>query len=132
MTEPTRRYNDGIEPTTDHDLLIRLNTKISTICLSQAETNQHFKDFTDKIELRCESRLKLIDKVNDKILGKSIFTWLLGIVIVVIMTVFSIAGINKVEIAKYQLMIDANAEQIKSNADAIKILISSQQKDIIE
>ncbi len=132
MTEPTRRYNDGIEPTTDHDLLIRLNTKISTICLSQAETNQHLKDFTDKIELRCESRLKLIDKVNDKILGKSIFTWLLGIVIVVIMTVFSIAGINKVEIAKYQLMIDANAEQIKSNADAIKILISSQQKDIIE
>ena len=124
MTEPTRRYNDGIEPTTDHDLLIRLNTKISTICMSQADTNQHLKGFTDKIEFRCESRLKLINKVDDKIVGKSIFTWLFGIIVVVIMTVFSVAGINKVEIAKYQLMIDANAEQIKSNADAIKILIS--------
>jgi len=130
MTTQTRRHTDGIEPTTDHDLLIRLNTKISTICMSQADTNQHLKGFTDKIEFRCESRLKLIDKVDDKILGKSMFTWLFGIIVVVIMTVFSITGINKVEIAKYQLMIDANAEQIKSNADAIKILISSQQKDI--
>jgi hypothetical protein len=131
MTEPTRRYNDGIEPTTDHDLLIRLNTKISTICMSQSDTNKHLKDFTDKIEFRCESRLKLIDKVDDKILGKSMFTWLFGIIVVIIITVFSVAGINRVEIAKYQLMVDSNAEQIKSNADTIKILISSQQKDII-
>ena len=130
MIDPTRRHTDGIEPTTDHDLLIRLNTKISTICMSQADTNQHLKDFTDKLEFRCESRLKLIDKVDNKILEKSLFKWLLGIIIVVVMTVFSIAGLNKVEIAKYQLMVDSNAEQIKSNADAIKILISSQQKDI--
>ena len=124
MIDPTRRHTDGIEPTTDHDLLIRLNTKISTICMSQADTNQHLKDFTDKLEFRCESRLKLIDKVDNKILEKSLFKWLLGIIIVVVMTVFSIAGLNKVEIAKYQTMIDSNAEQIKSNADAIKVLIS--------
>ena len=131
MVEPTRRYGDGSDPTTDHDLLIRLNAKINVMCASLSETNQHVRDgnqnltdFTDKIDIRCESRLNLIDKVDDKILDKSLFKWLVGIIVVVIMTVFSIAGINKVEIAKYQLMIDANAEQIKSNADAIKILIS--------
>ena len=139
MTDPTRRYNDGSEPTTDHDLLIRLNAKINVMCASLAETNQHVRDgnqnltdFTDKIDIRCESRLNLVDKMNDKILSKSMITWLFGIIIVVIMTVFSIAGLNKVEITKYQTMIDSNAEQIKSNADAIKILISSQQKDIEE
>ena len=137
MVEPTRRYGDGSDPTTDHDLLIRLNAKINVMCASLAETNQHVRDgnqnltdFTDKIDVRCESRLNLVDKMNDKILSKSMITWLFGIIIVVIMTVFSIAGLNKVEIAKYQTMIDSNAEQIKSNADAIKILISSQQKDI--
>ena len=131
MTEPTRRYGDGSEPTTDHDLLIRLNAKINIMCASLAETNQHVRDgnqnltdFTDKIDVRCESRLNLIDKVDNKILEKSLFKWLLGIIIVVVMTVFSIAGLNKVEIAKYQTMIDSNVEQIKSNADAIKILIS--------
>ena len=131
MTEPTRRYGDGSEPTTDHDLLIRLNAKINIMCASLAETNQHVRDgnqnltdFTDKIDVRCESRLNLIDKVDNKILEKSLFKWLLGIIIVVVMTVFSIAGLNKVEIAKYQTMIDSNVEQIKSNADAIKVLIS--------
>jgi len=139
MTDPTRRYNDGSEPTTDHDLLIRLNAKINVMCASLAETNQHVRDgnqnltdFTDKIDIRCESRLNLVDKMNDKILSKSMITWLFGIIIVVIMTVFSIAGLNKVEITKYQTMIDSNAEQIKSNADTIKILISFQQKDIEE
>ena len=131
MAEPTRRYGDGSEPTTDHDLLIRLNAKINVMCASLAETNQHVRDgnqnltdFTDKIDIRCESRLNLIDKVDDKILEKSLFKWLLGIIIVVIMTVFSIAGLNRVKIAKYQTMVDSNAEQIRSNADAIKVLIS--------
>ena len=133
MVEPTRRYNDGSEPTTDHDLLIRLNAKINIMCASLAETNMHVRDgnqnltdFTDKIDVRCESRLNLIDKVDDKILEKSLFKWLLGIIVVVIMTVFSIAGLNKVEIAKYQLMVDSNAEQIKANADAIKTLIMTE------
>jgi len=133
MAEPTRRYGDGSEPTTDHDLLIRLNAKINIMCASLAETNQHVRDgnqnltdFTDKIDIRCESRLNLIDKVDDKILEKSLFKWLFGIIVVIIMTVFSIAGLNKVEIAKYQLMVDSNAEQIKANADAIKTLIMTE------
>jgi len=123
------------EPTTDHDLLIRLNAKINTLCASLSETNQHVRDgnqnltdFTDRIDVRCESRLNLIDKVNNNSLGKSMFMWLLGIIVIIVMTIFSIAGLNKVEIAKYQLMIDSNTTHIKANADAIKTLITSRQE----
>jgi len=127
MSEPTQRYTDHIEFASDHDILIKLNTKISTVCHAQVETNDHLKDFIDKIDDRCEIRLGIVNDINNKAVGKAMFTWIIGIIISVLIIIFGICGMNKVDITKYQTMMDSNVEQIGLNAIAIKKLIINKK-----
>ena len=121
-----RRYTDHIETASDHDILIKLNTKVSLVCAAIKDTNDHLKDFTDKIDIRCEDRLKLINSNNDKIVGKSMFKWLIGLVIIGMITVAGIAGTNSVFIARHDTKISHVSTQIEKNAIAISKIIKER------
>lgn len=127
MPERTRRYTDHVEHASDHDLLITLNTKINSICESIQSHNEQHKEFINKVDQRCEHRLSLINGNNDKVIGKSMFRWLFGTVIIVLISLFGIIGVTRINSVKNDIQISHNYDLIGKNATAIEQLITKQE-----
>ena len=122
--ELDRRYTDHIEQATDHDLLTKLNAKMDSVCKAHKDTQEFLKDTIKRVDIRCESRLNLINSNSKEVVGKSIFKWLIGILVFVLLTVFGVAGLNSISIAKNESSIIQNGKQIGQNAIAIDKLIT--------
>jgi hypothetical protein len=108
-----RRYTDHITKTSDHDLLIKLHTKIDGICSAHKETRLAIKSYADRIDVRCEHRLGMINATSDNVIGKSMFRWLFGFLVLALITLYSIAGVNTVSVAKNEIQIGENAKALK-------------------
>lgn len=127
MTGLTRRSSDHDEHATDHDLLIKLNTKMNSICELVHESHDQHKEFIDKIDNRCEGRLNIINSNNDKVLGKQMFKWLFGTIIFIIIGMFGLCGMTRIIAVKNELQITHNAVLIGANALAIELLIKDKE-----
>ena len=123
MPDDNRRYSDHIKKTSDHDLLIRLHTKMDDVCASHKETRQEVRSFADKIDTRCETRLDLINRNNEHIIDKTMFKWIFGFLILSLVTLYSVAVTNTVSLAKNESQIIQNGIQIGLNAEALEKLI---------
>ena len=123
-----RRYTDHIAKASDHDLLTKLNSKMDSVCKTHKETQDFLKDSIKTIDTRCESRLVLINKNNDNTVDKPLLRWLVGILVLVLLTVFGVAGMNSVSISKNEATIIANGKQIGENAIALHKLIARDKK----
>ena len=123
MDDLKRRYTDHISKADDHDLLTSLNAKMDSVCKAHKETQGDLKDFVKTIDTRCEGRLNLINSNNKEVVGKSIFKWLIGILVLVLLSVFTVAGMNTVSIARNESTIIQNGIQIGKNARALDKII---------
>ena len=126
MVDQTRRYTDHILKASDHDILIEVHTKINDLCDSHKDTRKELKEFADRIDTRCETRLDLINRNHGHIIGKTMFKWLFGFLILAMLTLYSAAGFNSVSVAKNESQIAQNGIQIGLNAEALKNLIARE------
>jgi len=108
-----RRYTDHILKASDHDLLIKLHTKIDDICSAHKETRLEIRSYADRIDVRCEKRLGMINSTSDNVIGKSMFRWLFGFLVLALITLYSITGVNTVAVAKNEMQIGENAKALK-------------------
>ena len=123
MPDDNRRYSDHVKKASDHDLLIRLHTKMDAVCAAHKETREEVKAFADRIDTRCETRLGLINRNHEHIMDKTTFKWLFGLLILALVTLYSVAVTNTISLTRNEAQIISNGIQIGLNAEALEKLI---------
>lgn len=116
---PKRRYTDHIKQTSDHDLLIKLHTKFDANC-------EKLKEYHDKVDARELIMDARCEKRYDKIIGKPFFMWVVGFVILGLITVAANTGWNTTSIMENRIKVIENKEHIEENKfdiDLIKELV---------
>lgn len=84
----------------DHDLLISLNTKMTTICNQQTELSKDFKSFKNNCD-ECEEKIYTsIGDVDKKKVDFNIFKWIIGGVCVVVLIITGYLVIAGTQITK--------------------------------
>jgi len=111
-TEQKRRYTDHVKQTDDHDLLIRVHTKLDHICKNQTTNTKAIKDLTDKIDAKCEHRMETCDTRFDKRITSTTFWKFVGIVIFVFAVAFGISTTNLISLTKHRYWIETNVMNI--------------------
>jgi len=113
-----------LEAKTDHDLLIRHAVKIDTMCAMLSTLGAKFDDFTSRVDTRCEVRqTTCTDKFaaeHDGRMDVNTVRWLIGILIIVILSIAGTVGYNQLELQKQRNDHDLITHQIKTNTDDIK------------
>jgi hypothetical protein len=118
--ELTRRYSDHIEPASDHDLLIKINTKISFICKELKETKDTLKDHIGVMRETLEHRREICDtKLKSKV-ETSMFWRLIGILVVVLGVLFATTMTNSVAVSNNTTVIKYNSAQLLKNIEILK------------
>lgn len=123
-----RRSADKLLDQSDHDLLINHTVKLEFLCDLLEDYHVKFDKFSESSALRCEAR-------HEKIIDKSIFKWIIGILIFVIISVATTIGIDQIKISNQHILIMKNAERIKENKaeiDELKRTINAKLTVILE
>jgi len=131
-----RRYSDHVEHTSDHDLLIKVNTKVTTICSTIADTNSTLREYIEKMDRKCGERTDhCVDKF-DKKLDSNTFWRLVAILVLLFSASFAGFGANRLILARHTEKIAINAEHIDlrlkkvlpSSIDSTGMFIPSKDK----
>ena len=100
MTDLKRRYTDHLEQSSDHDLLIRLHTKMDSVCKTLKEKNDSINHTIEILNKNCLHQREVCDTVLEKKLPGATFWRLVGILIVVLSVLFTTAITNRVDVTK--------------------------------
>ena len=85
---------------TDHDLIVEHSIEIKTLCKSVDNLGDKFDNFREKEELYGkQNRKNIYDKI-EHLVDKKTFRWIVGIIIVVIIGISSVARVNQVNISE--------------------------------
>ena len=112
MTEQ-RRYTDHIERTSDHDLLIKLHTKIDSICSNLTANTKAIKDLSDKIDIRCDRRNEVCAKAAERKLDSPTFWKLVVSLTIIIGSLSSAVGINLVTSTENKTLITQHVKNVE-------------------
>jgi len=105
-TEQQRRYTDHLKHISEHDMLIRLNTKMDAMC-KKADVNKADLDtYMAKMDARCEHRMELCSQSFE---SKLSFTTYWKILTIIVLVLFAFGG-----------TIAYNSKMIVTNSAAIK------------
>jgi hypothetical protein len=120
MADLERRYTDHIKSASDHDLLIKINTKVSFICKELAETKETLKDHIETISDTCTRRKELCEATLDKKVLGSVFWKLVTILVVVFGVLFTTSITNRVDVSRNTTVIKYNSAQLIENIEVLK------------
>ena len=104
----SRRSSDKLLDQSDHDLLINHTVKLEFLCDLLEDYHIKFDGFAESSALRCEAR-------HNQIIDKSIFKWIIGILVFVIISVAATIGIDQSRISSQYILIQENTRRIKEN-----------------
>lgn len=90
---------------TDHDLLIQHTVKIDTLCKLMRANSKQLSAFSDKLDKRCvhihdgitDTHREIFTKI-DKKTDSITFRWLIGIIILVVLTMAGVVGTDVVDV----------------------------------
>ncbi|MBC8179983.1 hypothetical protein H8E88_02555 [candidate division KSB1 bacterium] len=119
MTDLTRRYTDHLEQTSDHDLLIKLHTKMDGVCKTLKEKNDSINHTIETLNTNCLHRREVCDAAMEKKLPNSTFWKLVTILVVVLGVLFTTAITNRVDVTKNTSVIIQNTKQLDKNTIAL-------------
>jgi|SaaInl8_200m_RNA_FD_contig_41_589173_length_1029_multi_8_in_0_out_0_1 hypothetical protein len=123
----TKRYSDHVKNRSDRDLLIGHSKDIKLICKKLDDREKKREDFetriydkigewSDKVDLRCESRLSMIGTK----MGASTFRWLFGLLVLAVLSMAGAVSYNRVDISQAKSLINSNAVHIQENIKTIQ------------
>lgn len=93
---PKRRYTDHTEKASDHDLLIKLNTKIDLLCKAVYENGKALKAHVETTKKVCDHRIEVCTDRADKKVDSGTFWTFVTIVVLVFTVVFAMSSSNLV------------------------------------
>ena len=120
MTDLKRRYTDHLEQSSDHDLLIRLHTKMDSVCKTLKEKNDSINHTIEILNKNCLHQREVCDTVLEKKLPGATFWRLVGILIVVLSVLFTTAITNRVDVTKNTSVILQNTKQLDKNTAVLE------------
>ena len=115
MTDLKRRYTDHLDKSSDHDLLIRLHTKMDSVCKTLKEKNDSINHTIEILNKNCLHRREVCDKVLDEKLPGATFWKMVIILTIVLGALFTTAITNRVDVTKNTSVILQNTKQLDKN-----------------
>jgi len=107
----------------DHDLLITHSEQLHSACNLIRDSQEALKEFTAKIDLRCEIRRAEILTIKEKAMTTGAFWKILTVLVVILLAIISTAGFNRALTIKNEIQISNNAEAIHKNSEMMKTLL---------
>ena len=120
MTNENRAYIDPIENASDRDLLLILNTKMTSTCKKIDSIETTLKDHIKDIGLKCDHRKEVCEVILEKKLPGFTFWKLVAILTIVLGVLFTTSITNRVDVVKNTTVIKYNSEQILKNIEMLK------------
>ena len=108
----------------DHDLLIKIDSKLTSLCSQFQEVKKENKEDHDKIWTG-------IEKIDNKKLGAKIFYWMMPFVILGLITVAGIASSNRYNIGKIEKAVEIHMKTTEKKNIEIKVKQETGEKDAI-
>lgn len=119
-----RRKSDMLEHKSDHDLLIRHAVKIDSLCEMMGSMTSKLDLFATRVDDRCSTRYSEVQtaflKEHDGRMDIVTVRWLIGILVVIIVSVIGAVSYNRIELQKQVSKHDLIMQHIKSNTSDIK------------
>ena len=100
VEEYAKRYTDHLDRASDHDLLIKLNTKMDSVCRALTEKTTSIDHAFEMLNKSCAVRKTTCDKVLDSKLAGTTFWKLVAILTVVLGVMFTATTKNTIDVAK--------------------------------
>ena len=107
-----KRYTDHLEKTSDHDLLIKLNTKMDSVCVALKDKPTSIDHAFEMLNASCAARKTACDKTLDSKITGTTFWKLVAILTVILGIMFTATTKNTIDIAKNIITIMHNQETI--------------------
>ena len=108
MTDQNRRFDDHLTKTPDHDLLIKLHTKMDSVCKAITRSNEELRSHTEGINAQLFHRTEVCTAKFDKKLDSGTFWRLVAILVIIFGTIFTGIGLNK-------MLLTEHSQDIKNN-----------------
>ena len=130
-SELNRRFDDHVTKSDDHDLLIRVHTKLDSICENQSKNTKAIKGLSDRIDLKCEHRIETCGDRFDKRITSTTFWKFVWITALLFGVSFSISTANLISLTKHGYWIETNVMNIGrgvNNTENVESEILSDKK----
>jgi len=125
--EHSRRYTEHVKNRSDRELLIGHSKDIKQLCdmIKEREVKREvfetriydkIGEWSDKVDLRCESRLSMIGTK----MGATTFRWLFGLLVLAVLSMAGAVSYNRVDISQAKSLIKSNAVHIQENIKTIQ------------
>ena len=117
-----RRISDMLDGMTDHDLLIAHTVKINQLCGLVTSFDKKMDIHVSKTAKHCDDRHEALNiRMEDKV-GQTHFRWMIGILIIIMISLFGTVGITIVTQYKVEHLLKLSVSSIEANTKRISII----------